>query len=558
MDLYSNESREDLIKIIEELQAENHHLLSKKNTVHCIKEYPNEKAQHQFKEKYAIKILDSLPDMLTVMNHSGILVDLVSSEETNHIGEPSPAIIGKNIKSLLSPEAYYNVKKNLDLVTATGKGSTSHHDITLDNHTRHYENRIFPLDDEYALCICRDVTEEITVKKELEQANRRMKNAEQELIAARIKAEESDRLKSAFLANMSHEIRTPLNAIIGFSKLVAETDNKQEKQQYSEILDNNSELLLQLINDILDVSKIEAGTLDFNYKQMNLNDLCREEFEIHKDRVKPNVQLVFDEKYENIIVESDHNRLAQVLSNLISNAIKFTQKGEIRYSFYIRGGMIHFYVTDTGTGIPAEKVATIFNRFTKLNNFVLGTGLGLAITKMIVEKMGGSIHVESKENVGTTFYFTTPYKKGDQQASIPAQKIVSVPSPVNAEGKRKKILVAEDIDSNYLLIKASIGKRFDLSHAKNGQQAVELFRTENPDLILMDIKMPVMDGYDSTRAIRKSSPDIPIIALTAFAFESDKEKALDAGCNDYVTKPVSLTSLNQLLNKYLGTTDEGK
>ena len=201
------------------------------------------------------------------------------------------------------------------------------------------------------------------------------KNAELKVIEARIRAEESDRLKTAFLANMSHEIRTPLNAIVGFAKLMGEAETEEEKQQFIDIIDTNSSLLLQLIGDILDISKIEAGTLEFHFRPMNLNDLCRSEYEMHKGRTNPGVKLVFDERIENVEIVCDQNRLAQVISNLINNASKFTTEGEIRFGFDLREGRVEFFVEDTGTGIPAEKVRDIFDRFVKLDDFVSGTGL---------------------------------------------------------------------------------------------------------------------------------------------------------------------------------------
>ena len=395
------------------------------------------------------------------------------------------------------------------------------------------------------------------------------KNAERELIAARIKAEESDRLKSAFLANMSHEIRTPLNAIVGFSKLISNAENAEEVQQYTDIIDSNSDLLLQLINDILDLSKIEAGTLEFHFADMSLNSLCREEYEIHKGRVHDGVELVFDGRDEDVEIKCDHNRLAQVVTNLLSNAIKFTHNGEIRFGYDMMGDTIEFYVADTGIGMSAQAKERIFDRFIKLNSFASGTGLGLAISKMIV-------WVESEEGEGTTVRFTIPYRSEKKAAAdaldepSAAQETGSLMSEPDAGASAqggalaelasegvggrtgKRILIAEDIESNYMLMKAFIGKRYEVIRAHDGQEAIDLFPKVRPDLVFMDIKMPVVDGYEATRAIRKISKEVPILAITAFAFESDREKALEAGCTDYLTKPISRDLLNQKLILYLG------
>lgn len=373
------------------------------------------------------------------------------------------------------------------------------------------------------------------------------KNTEKELIRARNKAEESDRLKSAFLANMSHEIRTPLNAIVGFSRFLAEIDEPEERRQYFDIVDKNTELLLQLINDILDLSKIEAGILEFSKRKIDLNELCQGMYETHLSRTPKNVNLVFDSFPERITTISDSNRLAQVISNLLTNAQKFTKEGEIRFGFTPKNGWIEFHIKDTGMGIPEKDIDKVFNRFVKLNNFIHGTGLGLSICQMIIENLGGHIWVESQEGTGTTFYFTVPHLEVEE-----SEKQVLRPKVAPIPGKdRKTILVAEDVDSNFLLIKTLIGKEYTLIHAHNGKEAIRLFEEKSPDLILMDIKMPEMDGMEATKIIRTLSADIPIIAQTAFAFESDKEAAYKAGCSDFLAKPISEKELKKTLGKYL-------
>ena len=380
-----------------------------------------------------------------------------------------------------------------------------------------------------------------------------IQNIEQELIFARIKAEQSDRLKTAFLANMSHEIRTPLNAIVGFSHLMTIADNAEDEKLYSDIINQNSEILLQLINDILDLAKIEAGTLEYIRYPMDLGELCRNVYEMHKDRVQTGVVLILDNKDTSLIINEDQNRIMQVVTNLITNAIKFTFKGEIRFGFEVREEYIDFYVKDTGMGISEEKIKMIFERFVKLNTFVQGTGLGLAICRVIVEKLGGEITAESKLNEGSTFRFTIPYKAGKK---IPESgKAMKCPESGSTGPRkvlqRRTVLVAEDVDSNFLLLKTLLGKRCNLLWAKNGEDAVNQFKEHQPDLILMDIKMPHMDGLEATRLIRSYSKEVPIVALTAFAFESDKDRAIEAGCDDCLTKPVSQNALEKVLDKYV-------
>lgn len=540
METYLSLSKEELVERIKELESQNE-LLSEQ----IQKVQSPEAAQQRFKEKYAIDILGALPDMLTVFSHSEILVDLASSEETNHVGKPGEQLIGMHMSKIVPPEAYNNIKQNLIKVIKTGKCSTAHHDLIVDGEPHHYENRIFPLDQEYVLIMCRDVTE--TVKAQ-EALNRTTK----ELIAAKIKAEQSDKLKSAFLANMSHEIRTPLNAIVGFATLLNESESDEERQQYSEIIDNNAGLLLQLINDILDLSKIEAGTLEFINKATNPVELCKCIYEVQQNKTQPGVSLIFEENEEDITLITDPNRLAQVITNLITNAIKFTREGNIRFGYHRKEDVVEFYVKDTGIGIPHERVEHIFSRFVKLNSFAQGTGLGLAICKMIVEKMGGNIWVESVEGRGSIFHFTVPYAKENTQEKKDMNEETKTLTPhKEASDTKKSILIAEDIDSNYLLLKALLGKKYQLYRAHNGIEAVDLFKSESPDIILMDIKMPEMDGLQATEIIRELSLEIPIIALTAFAFDADKKEALNAGCNDFITKPIAVAELKKVLSKYI-------
>ena len=303
-----------------------------------------------------------------------------------------------------------------------------------------------------------------------------LQNIEQELIKARIKAEQSDRLKSAFLANMSHEIRTPLNAIVGFSQLLPSAETAEEKKLYSGIINQNSDILLQLINDILDLSKIEAGTLEYIKRPMNLGEVCRTIYTVHKERVKEGVTLVFDNEEEDLLMEGDQNRIMQVITNFLTNASKFTYEGEIRFGFGRMDKDIRVYVKDTGIGIEPEKVDHIFERFVKLNSFAQGTGLGLSICRMIIEKIGGEIGVTSELGKGSTFYFTIPYEEtGEHGKFFKESKVVSKGNTVNRVQQIKKILVAEDVESNFILLKNLIGREYTLLWAKDGVEAIEMY-----------------------------------------------------------------------------------
>ena len=385
-----------------------------------------------------------------------------------------------------------------------------------------------------------------------------------ELMISKEKAETSDNMKSAFLANMSHEIRTPLNAIVGFSRLIAESENADERQEYYTIVDANNERLLQLINEILDLSKIESGIVEFTYAPVRLNGLCKEIHDAHVFRTPQGVQLLYEPSNETTIIDSDKNRIFQVLSNLIGNALKFTTEGSISYGYRQEGEKVIFHVTDTGTGIAADKVNKVFERFMKLNNTAQGTGLGLSICKTIIERLGGEISVTSEVGKGTTFSFWLPAKASvgteqPMQEKEPSptdmkNKTATVESqPANADKGNDKptILIAEDTDSNYDLLNAILKKNYNLTRARDGMEVVMMFEEVKPDLILMDIKMPNLNGLEATKIIRELSPDVPIIMQSAFAYEYDRNAAADAGCTEFIPKPIAQEKLKTIIKKYL-------
>ncbi len=365
------------------------------------------------------------------------------------------------------------------------------------------------------------------------------------------KAEHSNQLKSAFLANMSHEIRTPLNAILGFSRIIAETDNAEERLQYYDIVEKNNMRLQELINEILDLSKIESGMMEFNYAPVLLHTLCEDVRNTYCFRCQEGVELVFEESDASLTTLTDRNRLFQVFSNLIGNATKFTSKGHISFGYKLVEKEIVFHVTDTGTGISPNKITKIFDRFIMANNEVQGTGLGLFISKIIVDKLGGKISVESEVGKGTTFTFTLPYVPVGEEVKEESYAFSSSDGDIRMPHREATILVAEDYQSNYDLIAAMIGKIYRLVHAHDGMEAIQLYDQYKPDLILMDIKMPNIDGLDATRTIREMSAEIPIIAVSAYAYEKDKAAAIESGCNEFLTKPIAADLLKTTINKYL-------
>ena len=380
-----------------------------------------------------------------------------------------------------------------------------------------------------------------------------LKQTEKSLIEAKNKAEVSDRLKSAFLANMSHEIRTPLNAIVGFSNLLAETDEIGERREYMQVVEENNDLLLKLISDILDLSKIEAGTFEFNYGMVDVNRMCEEAVRSLRLKVQDRpVELLFGDHEEQCRIVGDKNRLMQVITNFINNAVKFTEQGSITLGYRREAGDLLFYVEDTGKGISEEHLRTVFDRFVKLNSFAQGTGLGLSISKSIVEQMGGHIGVESEEGRGSRFWFTIPAVACNAGPDDELSVVAEAPHPVSRQdGKLPLLLVAEDTDSNFLLVSLMFRKEFDIVRAVNGEEAVRICREMNPAAILMDIKMPVMDGFEATRQIRRFDPAVPIVAVTAFAYDRDRQKALAAGANEYVAKPLSGEHIRRVLGTLL-------
>lgn len=377
------------------------------------------------------------------------------------------------------------------------------------------------------------------------------KKMETDLISAKNRAEESNRLKSAFLANMSHEIRTPLNAIVGFSGILASTEEEEEKQEYVSIIENNNTLLLQLISDILDLSKIEAGTMEFVDSDFELNNVMTELESSLRLKLSPDkdVTLSFETGLPECYIHAERNRISQIVINLVTNAIKFTHEGSIRFGYEKRDNdnMLYFYVADTGCGIPEDKQESVFGRFVKLNNFEQGTGLGLSICQTLVQHMGGEIGLTSKEGEGSTFWFTIPYMPASRSIKPQGTKA----DPILLKQQKITILIAEDHESNYRLIESILKKDYNLVHAWNGEEAVSMFREHNPQLILMDINMPVMDGYEATREIRKYSTRVPIVAITAFAYASDEQKVMENGFDAYMAKPINANQLKREITSIL-------
>ena len=404
-----------------------------------------------------------------------------------------------------------------------------------------------------------NITNFIAIKEDITER----KKYEQVLKETVAKAEESDRLKSSFLANMSHEIRTPLNAVLGFSQLIAMDNNISEtNKNYLEIINNSGNNLLKIINDIIDLSKIEAGQLKINFEECSLNLLLFELYNFYQSYrnqiSKQDIKLFVDCSLPNDknIIYIDELRLKQIMTNLINNALKFTKKGSISFGYILKDSKtLQFYVKDTGKGIKKENLQFIFDQFRQEDETTTrqygGTGLGLAISKQLVELMGGEIWVESDGNQGSTFYFTLPFKSVNN--AINDFSFKSRVINYDFDWCQKTILIVDD-DIYVFIYLDNILKRTKIKtiYAKNGIDAIDKLKNNKEiDIILMDIQMPEMNGYDATKKIKETNKDLPVIAQTAYVFPEDRKKCLDSGCSDLITKPINADILINTLAKFL-------
>lgn len=393
--------------------------------------------------------------------------------------------------------------------------------------------------------------EDITEKKKIQGD---LIAAKEALILSKEKAEESDRLKTAFLHNISHEIRTPMNAIVGFSEFLNEPKLLPEKRQFfTNIIIQSSNQLLSIITDIINIATIEAGQEKLYIKEVNIKEICilvYEQFIDIANQQQVTLSYISDPHNREPVLFTDETKLIQILTNLVGNAIKFTKKGYVHFGYTIKENEIEFFTEDTGIGISADMHEEIFKRFRQVEFAATrqfgGSGLGLSISKAYVELLGGKIWLTSTPGSGSSFYFNIPLNKYTmpQDTESPQELPVQLRSPV-------KLLIAEDEDSNFLLLEEILADAdIHISRALNGLQAVEICRMQQIDLVLMDIKMPVLDGCEATRQIKKIKPDLFVIAQTAYTMPEEKERAFQAGFDDYITKPIKSADLMALIKKY--------
>lgn len=503
-------------------------------------------------EKTYRGIINSISEAVYVQDADGTFLDVNKACE-KYYGYPREYFIGKKPKDLSAP-GINDLDKVTDYVSKAFDGQPQIFEFWgLRNDGTIFPKEVSLTPGEYfgrkvVIAVSRDITEQ--------------KNWEAELIAAREKAEESDRLKSAFLANMSHEIRTPMNGILGFAQLLKNPRlSEEEVREYLDVIEQSGQRMLDIINNLINISKIESGEVQVNLSQCDVN----EQLQYALNFFKPDADskgLKFFLEYqlpdEQATVTTDPLKLQVILSNLVKNAIKYCDNGSVAFGCKLKEEYLEFYVSDTGIGIPPMTIGKIFERFVQANTNYSGryegAGLGLAIAKSYVELLGGSIWVESEVGKGSTFHFTIPVRPAARQQqsysnALNQDKNDSVSQPFS---KKLKILIAEDDVPSGILLKNQLRDiAGEIISARNGADAVSMFLS-NPDtdLILMDIKMPEMDGYEATKKIREVSSNVVIIAETAYAMTNDREKALSVGCNDYISKPINREKLLELVKKH--------
>lgn len=403
--------------------------------------------------------------------------------------------------------------------------------------------------------------------KELEEHRSNLeeliKKRTKELKAAKEKAEENDKIKGAFLENMSHEIRTPMNAILGFINLLDSPSlDEKTRQYYVNYINQSGKVLLRLIDDIIDFARLEADQVFLDRRQCNVNELCESLIATYRKKAsteKPKVSVLLETTEKAINTTTDNNRLKQILNHLLANAFKYTEAGFIKLRYELVEKKILFQVEDSGVGIEEQYIDRIFDRFFKIENdnskLFRGAGLGLSISKSLVTLLNGDISAKSKPGKGSTFSFYIPYHPYEVISSTDHKK-----KPINYVWDNKTFLIAEDENTNYHFIEAVLKKTgAKLMRAENGIELLELF-DKNPevDIILLDIKMPNMDGYKALKIIRESSSDVPILAQTAYNSPRDRKKSLQLGCNDFLSKPIPQHLLLEKVDKLLREADKKK
>jgi len=508
------------------------------------------------REQYLNSLLSALPDLLFVNDRNGVYLEVYAPDDSMLLA-PRAQIIGKTMHDFLPPELAERVMHAFQLALATREPLLIEYSVPMGDEERYYEARIVPYTDDAVITLVRDVHERKMAQRLLEQTNQRLEEALLEANEMAVRAEAANRAKSEFLANMSHEIRTPMNGIIGMVQLLEDTPLTPEQADLLRTLKNSANFLLGLLNDILDLSKIESGKMTLEQIPVSMHELVREAVNLFSGRASEKgliLQAQIDPNAPDW-VQGDPVRLRQIVANFISNAIKFTHEGSVTVMLlpsptYSQGVWVG--VQDTGIGIPEDKQESLFEAFTQADTSTTrkygGTGLGLAISKKLVELMGGRTGVESEVGVGSLFYVDLPLPAAQPPQTAPCEPTADLPEAF----PDKRILLVEDNEVNRKVATRLLAKlQVQVDIAVNGLEAVQKATETAYDLILMDCQMPEMDGYEATRTLRRQGVQTPIIALTANALEGDREKCLACGMNDYLSKPIQADKLRLTLARWL-------
>lgn len=490
-------------------------------TVNVTSKHEKELEISQLAERNS-KIIEALPEFIFIFDKNLIITD-VMIPPTTVLFHSAEELRGLDGRCIYSPEVCELLLSNIHACLQDNQLKEIEYPVDLYEQRFYYQARIVPFDKNRALALIHDIGDRVRRSKELLEAKR--------------KAEEADQMKTLFLANMSHEIRTPLNAIVGFSEMISLAETEEEKKEYLEIIQKNSSLLLQLINDILDLSRIESGKSEMHLGLVSLSALVAEAGKVHRMKMPESVHFEVILPEEDVIVHTDRNRVTQVLSNFLSNAIKNTSKGTITLGVEQADEWMRLYVTDTGCGIAPDKLPLIFNRFEKLNDFVQGTGLGLPICKSIVERLGGRIDVQSEIGKGSTFSLYLHLNLCSVLENVP--------------NETKKILIADDSEVAFIQINALLKKDYEILWARDGEEAMDSFLYDKPDLVLVDMRLSKLNGAQVIENIRRISASVPIVAVTEHSYYTDQQRARQAGCDDVITKPYTLDRLKERVDSFL-------
>ncbi|MDF9830623.1 ATP-binding protein [Parabacteroides sp. PF5-6] len=481
-------------------------------------------------------IIESLPGFIFVFDDQFFLRE-VYMPESMKLFHSMKELVGMDARIIYSPEVSELIIHTIHQCLADGQLRELEYHVDLKGLRFYYQARLVPYKDNLVLALIQDIGDRI----------RRM----DELVDIR-KRQEANLMKSSFLANMSHEIRTPLNAIVGFSEILASDEFFGEKEEIIAIIRKNNELLLQLINDILDISRIESGRIEINLQHTELNELLKEIFEVQKIKMKPEVELHLLLPPEEIYTYTDPNRIRQVVHNFLSNAAKHTFEGSITLQMKIeKDNTYTISVTDTGTGITEDKLPYVFERFEKLDNFTQGTGLGLAISKSLVEHLGGEIGATSVFGQGSTFFFRIPLrqtmKEAEEAQPLPPDEQVQPQESLH----RKKILAIGFDELDFGPIHTVLSNEYIILKINDKEEGLEKYLSLSPELLMVHVSSPVIDGLNFVKRIRDLSFTTPIIAFTEYGNYTAQEKALKAGCNDIVLKPYTASRLKDAVISYI-------